>query len=139
MKTLLFLLCSAILCMGCHVYKPMEKAGYHLDPGLSATENMQKQLNRMQKGERLQLDLKNEKQVTVTFLKVDEKKLYANYYLPRNRMPVEIPIEEIEVMKVSKFNFPLTGALIAAGVAGVLVIIDNSIKMGLDGFTIPVL
>ncbi|GAB3217647.1 hypothetical protein J0A67_00915 [Algoriphagus aestuariicola] len=137
MKTLLLVLWLAFLGVGCKVYKPIEKAGYVTDQNLSHFENIQRQLMQLETGQKLQVFLKNEKQVVVTFQKTDPKTLFANYNLPKNHMPVEIPIQEIESVKVSKFSLPLTGALVAVGGIVAVLIWDNSSSNWFEGFTIP--
>lgn len=138
MKTILILLCLAFFIFGCKAYKPIEKAVYPNDAGLSSVENMQRQLTSLEPGEKLEVELKSGKTILVTFQKVDSTTLYANYNLPKNKMPVDVPFEDIQSVKVWKANLPLTAGLVAAGVIVGLMIINESMGNWFEGFTIPV-
>lgn len=105
---MLFLFGFAWVLLGCSAYRPIEKSTIPNDPALSTQENYSRQLDKMKTNQKMEVILINGIELDLSYRDVHSDTLYAQYNLPKNSQPVKIPLHQIQRIKVSNVNLPLT-------------------------------
>lgn len=131
MKTQAKLLCCIFFFTACQSYQPItkgKKEDYSVEKRL---EYLKAELAELEKSSRIQVTSKSGKALELKFQSFSQDTLFANYNMLKNNYPIKIPLLEIEEVKVSKINLPITLILVGASTAGIIILLsDLEFSMG---------
>lgn len=130
------------LLIGCKTYRAIENVTSKNDPDLTKKENLVKQLNQVEKEEKIQVYLLNGKEYQLIYLSHTPDTLYSHLQTDSKKKEIQptpqnlnIPISEIEKINVWRVNYVLTIGPPAAALAGYLIFLtvwDMNLGLGED-------
>ncbi|TDQ18889.1 hypothetical protein DFQ04_0700 [Algoriphagus boseongensis] len=131
MKSCYLLIFLIAILTSCYSNKPLSK---NILEDISEEERiliLNQQLRQIEEGAKIQVKSISGKAIGVKYQYVSQDTLYANYNMPKNKFPTKIPLQDINEIKISKLDVPIT--IFAAGAGTALLV-----WMAMDGLSFSI-
>lgn len=135
MKALYVLFAFLFLMTSCTSYKSVTSEKPDQSDSLPTQEEFFDQLSLLDVAHKIEVKISSGSVLPLKYQSHTRDSLYANYNLPKNGFPTVIPLDQIEELKVSKVNAPLTIALTGLWVGFSALMISTLISNMRFGFS----
>ncbi|NVJ85623.1 MAG: hypothetical protein HWE15_04915 [Algoriphagus sp.] len=136
MRSLSPILAFFWLIFSCQTYKPIASENLPETTAENHSELIEQYLSLLEKDADIKISTKSGRELELTYESHTSDTLYAKFNMPKNKFPTKIALQEIDELKVSKPDIPLTILLSGLTALGIYIMIDTAISnMNFGGFS----